>query len=109
MGIKVPKFKGDRNSVYPYVIPLTKTKHGSLDINWDLIDKVIGSIQSKLVSLLYAEGPSRDDVLLRYGLDQCRSNYKDSFETSKATYTTSRDEMSGIWDDPFTGVRYVKL
>jgi len=93
------------------VAPLKQAKSGRLEVNWALIDAVIQQTKGKLLEVMHITKPQRTILRLldvEEQLHRERKSSKQQFIRSHSQYTCARN-MAGIWDDLFTGVRYVKL
>ena len=89
--------------LHPYVIPLKENQvSGDLEVNWSLIEKVRKSVEMKLLELANLITP-RKKVCADLNLDA--TFMRKRFNAS--VYADS--SLKEIWDDRFTGVRYVKL
>ena len=52
---------------------------------------------------------SEEQILGRYQIDRVEVKITESFGTHDCSPYAKKENMCGIWDDKFTGVRYVKL
>lgn len=82
--------------IFPFIVPIVEDNAGKLEVNWTLINLVIKRIKQKIMSIISCEHPSfsierRLDLQEKYPEEGFMSHMKD------------------VWDDKFTGVRYVKL
>ena len=86
-----------------------KDKETQLEVNWELIDKVIAYQKEKIHDIVFCRVAK--DALFR-SIDIERRNKFDQeshFNRLKGSIKAKDKDMVGIWDDRFTGVRYVKL
>jgi len=87
--------------MHPYIVPLV-SKNNKLEVNWPQIERIKDSVEKKLMDIVFV-CRKRKDILRSLNVDETfiRSNFKASVLGSSKSL--------GIWDDKFTGVRYVKL
>lgn len=87
--------------LHPYIVPLKDVK-GKLEINWCLIKSIMVNVTNKLLEVIYMK-KSKQRIIKDLNVDSTfiKANH------SASVYANS--SLTGIWDDKFTGVRYVKL
>ena len=92
--------------LHPFIVPITESKFGKLDINWALIDKVIKYVKDKILEIIYVQ--KRGNVI-QQNLDLQENDNKKYPSFTKDSVRAKRKNLLDVWDDQFTGVRYVKL
>lgn len=101
---------------YPFVCPLKAGEDGQLAVNWRLIDDVIKQTKSKLLDVLYVARP-RHVILRAMDVEEPRRSARaqqdqiqvDQIRVCSQSLKANAYNFTGVWDDLFTGVRYVKL
>lgn len=95
--------------ICPYIVPLVE-ENQKLQINWKLIGEVVKYIEKKMFDVVYCI-KSHDVIQKNYNVDrtEVKGTAEKSFKTTSGSALASQKDMIGIWDDKFTGVRYVKL
>ena len=78
--------------------------NGKLQINWKLIHKVIKYIKDKILDIIYVQ---RTASLVKSTLNLFE--YEQKFDKFHDSQYGKRKNLLDVWDDVFTGVRYVKL
>jgi len=105
--------------MHPFIVPLLDKfdpvlKKRKLQANWRLICSVIKSTERKLMDVIYCTKPLQSIIkeydlqVGSYLIDDRRAE-RDSFKTFASSQYADRDDLIGVWDDQFTGVRYVQL
>lgn len=102
-------FKGSRKmfrpesaymEVYPFIVPLLESKE-KLTINWKLIEGIQTYISHKLLDIVYMVKPHK--------VIRANFNVDKAYTIPRPISAYGNTSCFGIWDDKFTGVRYVKL
>lgn len=86
--------------LYPYIVPLVD-KDGKLEVNWALIENIQNYIQTKIMDIVFIN-KTKETIRKNYNVDPAKKEEKN-------TSAFGNSQSLGIWDDKFTGVRYVKL
>lgn len=92
--------------LYPFIVPLTEVKRADgqpgMVINWLLIERIQKYVTDKLLDIVYMF-VSRAQIGMQLNLE--KTFLPKRFRAS----AQGNSDMQGVWDDKFTGVRYVKL
>ena len=101
--------------IYPFVVPLVqKVKEGTnlkgrLEVNWELINKVIAYQKEKIYDIVFCR-VAKDALLRSIDVERkVKFEQESHINRLKGSIKARDKDMVGIWDDRFTGVRYVKL
>ena len=82
--------------LHPFIVPLVEVKK-KLQVNWSLIQKIQTYVEHKLLDVVFLSQQPKN----LHTVDPCLRKWK-------VTAFANQSSL-GIWDDKFTGVRYVKL
>lgn len=89
--------------MHPFIVPIQENQ-GKLSLNWKLVDNVIEYIRAKINDVLYLQKP-RTSIHQALGVEKLIKPI-DGLQDSQFA---KKQDLVGVWDDKFTGVRYVKL